>query len=74
MYQLNDCGYRKSRLLYQDTEKLVFPANMILAVLLAIIAAQKHVERRLPELRGRREDAWSRLYRFAQGSRRKHTA
>jgi hypothetical protein len=32
MYQLNDCGYRKSRLLYQDTEKLVFPANMMLGL------------------------------------------
>jgi hypothetical protein len=37
MYQLNDCGYRKSHLLYQDTEKLVFPANMILAACLRLL-------------------------------------
>ena len=37
---------------------------MILAVLLAIVAAQKHAEGRLPEVWRRREDTWSPLYRF----------
>src|ERR1035441_9494321 len=37
---------------------------MIFAVFFAIVAAQKHADRRLPEVRGRREDTWSPLYRF----------
>jgi hypothetical protein len=41
---------------------------MVFAVLFAIIATQKHANR-LPELRCRREDTWSPLYRFP-GERR----
>src|ERR1017187_282206 len=37
---------------------------MIFAIFFAIVAAQKHAGRRLPEVRGRREDTWSPLYRF----------
>lgn len=39
---------------------------MILAVFFAIVAAQKHADCRVPELRGRREDTWSPLYRFSE--------
>jgi hypothetical protein len=38
---------------------------MILAVFVAIIAAQKHADGRLPEVRRRREDTWSPLRRFS---------
>ena len=37
---------------------------MILAVFLAMDAAQKHADSRLPELRCQREETWSSLYRF----------
>jgi hypothetical protein len=37
---------------------------VILAVFFAMDAAQKHADGRLPEVRGKREDTWSSLYRF----------
>ena len=46
---------------------------MIFAVFFAIVAAQKHADSRLPELRGLREDPWSPLYRFFRPRRWKHT-
>jgi hypothetical protein len=39
---------------------------MILALFFAIVAAQKHADCRVPELRGRREGTWSPLYRFSE--------
>jgi hypothetical protein len=37
---------------------------MILTVFFAIVAAQKHADDRLPEVRCRKEDTWSSLCRF----------
>ena len=38
---------------------------MVFAIFFAIIAAQKHANDRLPEVRCRREDTWSPLYFFS---------
>jgi hypothetical protein len=45
---------------------------MILAVIFAIVAAQKHVECRVPELRRRTEDTGSPLYRFFRAAMKTH--
>jgi hypothetical protein len=52
---------------FVGSDALVFynaEVAMILAVFFAIVAAQKHADSRLPELRGQREETWSSLYRF----------
>ena len=46
---------------------------MILAVFFPIVAAQKHADGRLPEVRGRREDTWSPLNRLFRARLWKHT-
>src|SRR6516162_6907002 len=49
------------------TDAMVFydaEVAMVFAVFSTIIAAQKHANDRLPEVRCRREDTWSPLYRF----------
>jgi hypothetical protein len=51
-------------MVFYDTE-----VAMILAVFFAMDAAQKHADCRLPELRCRREDTWSSLYRFFREQR-----
>jgi len=42
---------------------------MILAVFFASVAAQKHADGRVPEVRCRREGTWSPLYRFPEERR-----
>jgi hypothetical protein len=54
------------------TDAMVFydaEVAMVFAVFFTIIAAQKHANDRLPEVRCRREGTWSPLYRFP-GDRR----
>ena len=54
------------RLVRSDAMVLDDAEAMVLAVFLAIVAAQKHADGRLPELRCQREDTWPSLYRFFQ--------
>jgi hypothetical protein len=52
---------RSQAMVFYDAE-----VAMIFAVFLAIVAAQKHANCRLPDVRYRREDTWSPLYRFSR--------
>ena len=50
---------RSDSMVFYDAE-----VAMILTVFFAIVAAQKHADGRLPEVRGQREGAWSPLSHF----------
>src|SRR5208337_4742938 len=55
------CFARSDAMVFYDAE-----VAMIFAVFFAMDAAQKHANDRLPEVRCRREDTWSSLYRFSR--------
>jgi hypothetical protein len=50
-------------MIFYDAEVAMF------AVFFAMVAAQKHADGTLPEIRGQREDTWSRLCRFFRARR-----
>src|SRR5258708_7014056 len=58
------CLVRSGAMVFYDAE-----VAMIFAVFFAIVTAQKHIHCRLPEVRRRREDTWSPLYRFFRTQR-----